>query len=149
MANLNIINTFSLTTQGVTLTGKQGEAADLAAEEYAHSITGTAYYTPGVIATATVRTLYDEDSNFPATFDYLYFWADQTVYLQLIAQATNVTFKVSAYLPFVLPGFGTLLAAANTTLITGGSEPALSVIDSIAVGNYSGNSANYILALFD
>ena len=54
-----------------------------------------------------------------------------------------------ANVPLVLPGFDSINAAANSTLITGGTEPTMSDIDSIALGNYSGSTANYTLAVID
>lgn len=149
MATLSIWNYFQLDSQGVEKTGKQGTSTDAAQTPFDVTVTGTDYAMTGSIATATVRTLWDEDSNFPATFDYLHFWCDQIVYLQLIAQGTNVIHRIAAKQPFVLPGYSTILAAANTTPIAGGTEPTLSQIDSILLGNYSGSTANFTLTLVD
>jgi hypothetical protein len=146
-AQFSLINNFTVALQGNTVTGKQGDADDGFSDPEVITITGKHYRNADVIPTATVRTLWDEDSNFPATWLYLHFWADATVYLQLIAQATNVKLKVVGEIPFTM-SVNSLLAAADTTLITGGSEPTLSTIDSIAIGNYTGNDVNYKLDLF-
>lgn len=149
MATLKIINNFELTSLGVSKYGKQGAAADGMTDEMEYTVTGTSHIITGSLATATVVTVYDDDDDTPADFDYLYFWADQDLYIQIIGSGTNVIFKIEATLPFVLPGFDTILAAANTTIITGGTEPTMTDIDSIVLGNYSGNSASYLFAVID
>jgi hypothetical protein len=149
VATLSITNNFSLPTQGNTLTGKQGAAADGFAAALAITVSGTVHQVVGSLTTATVATVYDDDDDFPADWDYLFFWADQISYIQLIGSGSNVIFKLAATQPFVLPGYDSLLAAANTTIITGGSEPALTDIDSIVVGNYSGNTMNYLFIVID
>lgn len=149
MPNLLIVNRFAILSQGGLLIGKQGLADDAENDEYAISVTGNVHRDVGTIATATVRTVYDDDTNFPADWKYAFLWSDQTVYVQLIGSSTNVTIKVAAFQPFVLPGFDSLLAVANTTPITGGSEPTLQDCDSILVGNYSGSTANYVFAVID
>ena len=149
MATLSIINNFELTSQGRTRTGKQGAAADGADEPLDVTVSGTVHEVIGSLATASVVTVYDDDNDVPADWDYLYFWADQDCYLQVIGSGTNVTFKVEATQPFVLPGFDTVLAAADTTAITGGTEPTLTDIDSVVIGNYSGNTMNYHFCVID
>lgn len=148
-ATLKIINNFEITTQGVTYTGKQGLAADSADEAFEVTVDGTVHHVTGSLATATVVTVYDDDNDVPIDWEYLFFWADQDCYIQLIGAATNVIFKIEAKEPFVLPGFDSLLAAADTTAITGGSEPSVADIDSIVIGNYSGNTMNYVFAVID
>ena len=148
-ATLKIINSFELTAQGVSMSGKQGLAADGMTDEYEITVAGTYHHMTGSIATATVNTIYDDDNDFPIDWDYLWFWADQIVYLQIVGSATNATFKIAAYQPFVLPGYDSVLAAADTTIITGGSEPSVTDIDSIVLGNYSGNTANYVFVVID
>jgi hypothetical protein len=153
MANLNIIDRFSIEVNGTTFAANHGESDTLASEFYAFSesptVTGLIYTYIGQIPTATVRTAWDEDSNFPTDFDYLWFWADQTVYLQLIGQTGSETVKVRKYAPFKLSGYGSIRPVASTALITGSSEPSMEEIDSIAIGNYSGSTANVKLFLFD
>jgi hypothetical protein len=150
MATLSIINNFSLDSNGRTKEGKQGLAADAIADAYtALAVTGTTHYVEGVLATAAVATVYDDDDDLPADWDYRYFWADQICYIQIIGPTMNVIFKVAPYVPFVLPGYDSILAAANATPITGGAEPTLSDIDSVVIGNYSGNSMNYLFAVID
>ncbi len=149
MATLNILNNFELTSQGLTYSGKQGASADAIATEYLITVTGTIHQVGGVLATATVVTVYDDDNDVPADWDYLFYWADAISYIQLIGSGTNVIFKIAANQPFVLPGYDSLLAAADTTIITGGTEPTLTDIDSIVIGNYSGSSMNYVFAVID
>lgn len=146
-ATLSIVNNFDLSAQGLDITGKQGAATAAFATAYDITVTGTCHRVIDAIPTATVRTAYDASTDFPATFAYVHYWADQITYVQIVSSATNATFKIAAYQPFVLPGYGTILAAANTTLITGGSEPTLAAVAKIAVGNYSGSTANYILSI--
>ena len=147
MSTLNVWTYLSHSLVGGETTAKQGTSTDAPQTPFAITAAGHQYDLKGTLATATVKTLWDEDSNFPATFLYAHFWADQICYLQLVAQSTNVVHRVAAKQPFVLPGYSTILPAANTTLITGGTEPTLSQIDSIAIGNYTGTTLNFHLLL--
>lgn len=149
MATLEIVNNFSLAAQGVTAAGKQGAADDNFADAFQVTVSGVWHMLVGSLATATVVTAYDDDDDVPADWDYLYYWADQITYVQLVGSASNVIFKVAAKQPFVLPGYDSLLAAANTTPIAGGAEPALTDIDQVVLGNYSGNTANYLFCIID
>lgn len=149
MATLNIINNFELDSQGSVKTGKQGEIADAVTDQLPVTVTGTCHHVTGSLATATVVTVYDDDNDVPADFDYLYFWCDVDMYIQIVGSGSNVIFKVEAFQPFVLPGFDTILAAADTTIITGGTEPTLTDIDSVVIGNYSGGTGNYLFAVID
>ena len=151
MATLSIINNFSLPLLGNTFTGKQGAAADDFLEPFEHTVDGKIHYVSSTLATASAVTLWDEDNDAPTTGDYIFFWADQDVHLQLIAQATNVIVPVEANVPFVLGGGSTglkILAAADTTAITNGGS-TLSQIDSVVLGNSSGSTVNYVFALID
>lgn len=150
MSTLSIINNFELDSNGRVKSGKQGAADDGADEPYEGlTVSGTCHLVEGSLATATVVTVYDDDNDVPADFDYLYLWCDQAVYIQIIGSGSNAIFKVAAKVPFVLSGFDTVLAAADTTAITGGTEPTLTDIDSVVIGNYSGNTANYLFAVID
>jgi hypothetical protein len=143
VATLSILNSFELDSNGRLKSGKQGEADSAVGTAFELTVSGTCHFLEGTLATATVITLWDDDNDFPADFDYLY------CYLQFVGTATNFTLKVEAYCPFVLPGFDELLAAASTTLITGGTEPTMESIDSVALGNYSGNTLNYTFSVID
>jgi len=150
---LKIINTVTMqsTLTGLPTLGKHGAATLGQTDPYELSLTnGLVFDVAHTLATATVATLWDDDSNFPATFNYLHFWADQDCYLQLINNSigTNVVHKLIKLLPFDL-SHESFVATANTTLITGGTEPTADTMDSIALGNYSGSTLNYHLLLFD
>lgn len=135
--------------QGLTHSGKQGAAADAATEAFEVTVGGQIHKVVGSLATASVVTVYDDDNDTPADFDYLFFWADQDCYIQIIGSGSNVIFKIEAKVPYWISGFDTILAAADTTAITGGTEPTLTDIDSVVIGNYSGNTMNYVLAVID
>ena len=155
MATLSIINSFSMASQGVTRTGKQGAAANSATTAFdltastTPAIAGTIHSVTDTLATATVVTIWDEDSDSPVDFDYFHVWADQIFYVQVIGTATNFIVKVAAYVPFVLAGFDDILAAADTTIITGGAEPSVTAVDSIVLGNYSGTTMNYVASFIN
>lgn len=149
MATLSIINTFELVAQGLSVIGKQGLAASLVTDVYDITVSGTTHHVVGSLATATVVTVYDDDDDSPADWDYLFYWADQISYIQIIGPTMSVVFKIAAYQPFVLPGYDSLTAAASATAITGGSEPSPSDIDSVVLGNYSGTTMNYLFAVID
>lgn len=155
MTTLNILNSFELSSDGVSNVGKQGTSTsglfDVLAltSSTTPALAGTTKYVKGSLATATVNTVWATATDFPATFDYLYFWADQIMYIQVIGTATNATFKIGATIPFVLAGYGSVLAAANTTIITGGAEPSVTALTKVVLGNYSGSTANYLLAIID
>jgi hypothetical protein len=146
--DLEILDSFSVETQGRTITGKQGDYDDNTDEPFVVSVTGTSHDIVGSIATATVKTVWDDDDDLPATWDFFYFWCDQDVYLQFVGTATNFTIKVEAKVPFKM-SFQKLLAAASTTDIVGGTEPTTETIDHINIGNYSGNTANYQATVID
>lgn len=149
MATLSITNNLELTSQGVTTDAKQGLAASPLAEPFDITVSGTVHKVIGSLPTATVRIVYDDDDDAPADWDYLYFWADQICSIQIVGSGSNVIHRVAAYQPFVLPGYGTMLAAANTTIMDGGTEPTLTDIDTVAIGNYSGNTMNYVFLVID
>lgn len=148
-ATLSIINNFTVSSQGIAKSGKQGTYSDSFNEAFDITVAGSVHQVTGVLATATVATVYDDDDDVPADWDYLFYWADQDSYIQIIGPTMSVVFKVAAKQPFVLPGFDSLTAAASATAITGGSEPAPSDIDSVVIGNYSGSSMNYHFAVID
>jgi hypothetical protein len=152
MATLSIINTFSLDSNGQIVGGKQGSADDLATTPFDITVTGTGHYIPFSLLTATVVTIYDDDDDVPANWNYLWLWSDQNLYIQIIGSATNVILPVLAKTPFnlapITAGLG-MLAAANTTAITGGTEPTLTDIDSVVLGNYSGTTAVGLFVVVD
>ena len=149
MPTLNINSNFELDSQGSIKSGKHGLAASPSTDPLEVTVSGTSHHVTGSLATANVATVYDDDDDVPADWDYLFYWADQDSYLQIIGSGSNVIFKVKAYTPFWLPGYDSILAAANTTIITGGTEPTLTDIDSIVIGNYSGSTMNYLFCVID
>lgn len=153
---LNVTNAFSVTINGVTYVGKQGAIAGSASDAFAYTIDGAIHLASNPLATATVVTVYDDDDDKPVDFNYLFFWADVDMYIQIIGSGTNVIFKQMAFMPYVMAHPGTvaatkcgMLAAANTTIMTGGTEPTLTDIDSVVLGNYSGSTGNYFFAVID
>lgn len=158
-STLSVLCNFELSDgQGLTTSGKQGLAADASSEPLEFSlsgspftnspaIAGTAHGGPGTLATATARTVYDDDDDFPIDWDFLFFWADQDCYIQLIASATQVSIQVRAGLPFIL-GYDSILAAANTTALSG-TEPVVTDIDSVVIQNNSGSTMNYRFYVID
>lgn len=149
VANLYITTGFSLFSQGNLKSIRQGAVASSPNDPLAVVVTGNVHFVTGSLATAAVATVYDDDDDLPADWDYLYFWADQTLYVQVIAGATSCVFKVQALVPFTLPGFDSILPAASATPISGVLEPTLTDIDSVVIGNYSGVAANYNFAVID
>ncbi len=149
MASLYVVNNFELVAQGQPRTGKQGVAADGFNAPLLLSVAGTIHQVVGSLPTANVFLVYDDDANLPVDWDYLYLWADQDLYVQLIGSASNVIFKVKATQPFVLPGYDSVLAAANTTPMSALTEPTLTDIDSVVLGNYSGLTANFNFCVID
>lgn len=148
MATLNIVSNFELLAQGLLLTGKQGLSTSGPSEPFQVTVSGLAHRVVGSLATASVVTVFDDDDDVPADWDFMHLWADQDLYVQVIGSGSNAIFKVLAKVPFTLT-YDSLLAAANTTPITGGAEPSLTDIDSIVLGNYTGSTANYVAAFVD
>lgn len=146
--DLEIINNLSVASQGVTTTAKQGAIADGPSDVHVISVAGDVHQVKREIATATVHTVFDDDDDQPTDFDYLHLWTSCDMYIQIIGSGSHVVFKVYAKTPFTMT-YDTILAAANTTAITGGAEPSLTDIDSILVGNYSGSAGNYVFTIVD
>lgn len=146
---LKLIANMEISVDGEPVTVKQGAASDNAKTAFEISVTGNIHHTHGSLSTASVRTLFDDDNDDPADFDYAIFWSDQDCYIQFIGASTNFAVKVEAKVPFIIPGFDSLYTAANTTAITGGTEPTMEDIDSIVLGNYSGETLRYKLLIID
>ena len=142
-ATLKIIDNMEVTIGGVTFRIQQGASGTNVKTADEVSVTGQCHYVASTLATATVITVWDDDNDFPIDFQYLKYKADQDSYIQIVGSATNAIFKVEANKVFSLSGFDTILAAADTTIITGGTEPTLTDIDNITIGNYSGETMNY------
>lgn len=148
MATLNVSNFFTISAKGNTLTGKHGETTDATTTPFAITVTGNVHYIPGQLSTASIVTVFDDDDDVPVDWDYFFLWASYDLYVQIIGSGSNVILKCLAKVPFTL-SYDSMLAAANTTAIAGGSEPSLTDIDSIVLGNYSGNTADFLAAFVD
>lgn len=152
MATLTIINNATLSTQGNSIIGKQGNATDTISTGYSLTgILGQNHQRTGLLATATAALLYNAATDLPATGKYLHFWADQNCMIQLIGATANVIHPVTALVPFVLSGGAgavlALLATANTTAISGAAAPTLETLAKVYIANYSGLSMNYTLLI--
>lgn len=141
MADLSLISRFTVELNGVEFSGKQGSAADAAADAFVIDVDRGELKT-GSLETATARTLWDEDADNPTGFGFLFLWASADCYVQLIGQATNYVQKVEAKVPFVL-GSDQMLAAANTTALSG-TEPSVEAVDSVVIQNNSGSPLDYL-----
>lgn len=154
MATLKLINYMILNSQGVDTVGKQGNILDASTDLYNPAtstvlIAGDKHDVRKTLATATVVTAYDDSASAVTGFDYGFFWADVDMYVQLVTASVQVIHKVLAKTPYVIPGYGTCLPAANTTIMSGGTEPTTVEIKKINIGNYSGSTGNFILLLVD
>lgn len=149
MANLNIKNSFSITVRGKEIVGWQGtDAANDANDVFTLTVDGKTEYQSTQLADAAAATLWDEDSDLPANFDFLFIVADQDLDLQLIANSLHVVLQLKAGVPFVL-GYDDVLVAVNTTEIVADATPSYEDIDSVRINNRSGTDANYVFFLVD
>ncbi len=144
---LNIINSFSVEIDGISYTGKQGASSDSITDEYGITITGDAYILPFTLLPSIAKLAWDEDTDFPVDFAYMFIWADGDIYIQVIGSATNFVVKQLAKVPFTL-SYGSILAAANTTPITSGVAPSVTDVDSVYVSNLSTTATVRGLAAF-
>lgn len=154
-ASLNIIDSFSaVAAMGQSIVGNQGVAGNPASTPINYSaisltgvfgsptFMGTSYGEYGTLATATALKIYDSSVMKPATWNFFWLWSDQPLYVQFIGSATNFVTQILPSVPFKMIVDG-LLAAANTTPITGGSTPTLTAIATVYIANYSGTTANW------
>lgn len=148
-AILDIVNNLELVNQGITLDAKQGAITDLMATPYRLSngitVNGNVHRVANSLATGTAVLVYDAATAPIATFVYGHFWADVTMYVQLITSTTESRERIDAKAPKTFSG--KLIASGGTTPITGGAEPGVTAISKIYVGNYTGSVGNYILTL--
>ena len=152
--DLNILCNFDMTVRGVTISARQGTDANAATTDpFVVSVTGDAQSVPFTLATATALTIWDDDDDKPSDFDFLFFVADQNMFIQIIASATSVVFPVLAGVPFILAPktdalTAKMLGAATTTPISG-SAPSVTEIDSVVIQNNSGETAHGMLVVVD
>jgi hypothetical protein len=141
--SLTVVNNLTAVGVGGTvLLAKQGGVAAEFDEGYAVTVTGYPLSIEAAIPTATVVKVYDDDTHTPANPLYWHFWATANLYVQFVGATSQFTVPLHAYVPLVLYG-NTILAAANTTDLTGGAEPTLEDVDHVNLANYSGGSADY------
>lgn len=159
-ATLSILNSFELSSNtGKVIEESQGDFADPSSEPLelsvsavpfssAPAIAGTCHHMPFTLATATVLKVWDDDTHKPSDFDYLHVICDEDFYVQVVGSATNFTIKCMAFVPWTMT-YDQVLAAANTTDITGGTEPTMEDIDHINIGNYTGNTLDGVFTVID
>lgn len=147
--SLDLVNNFTVSVNGFTQVGNQGMSQNDFSDPYRVTVTGECHVTGGQLATATVRSVYETAGDYPTSWAYLWLVADQICYVQLIGSGTNAILKLAAYQPFVLPGYNKILAAADTTAIAGNSEPSVTTIANVYLGNYSGTTLNYQFAVIN
>ena len=150
MATVRTIVNLELLSQGVPFRGKQGAAANAAADWLlTANLDGEIHQRIGSVGDAAAETLYDAANDLPATWDILFFWCDQNVHLQLLeidsGSGTNVIISVLATFPFIM-GDGDLAAVVSESPISNGAT-TLDPIDQVIVGNSSGSTANYVFAV--
>lgn len=149
MATLNVKSSFSLSVNGKVVEGWHGTSATNDADDVmAVTVDGVVNYQPATLATATARTVWDDDDDAPADWDFFFLNSDQDLDLQIIGATLNVHLHVKAGIPVVM-GYDDILAAINTTPITGGATPAYEEIDSLRINNRSGTTANYVFFVVD
>lgn len=148
MATLSVWNHFTLPSQGVEKTGKHGTITDAVQTPFDITVTGTCHQATGTIADDEIATIWDEDDDAPAGFDFCHIWTDQDCYLQVIGAATSFVVSITAKVPFVLSS-DSILAAASTTPMTAGVAPSVEDIDSLVLSNMSGSTMNYVASFVD
>ena len=152
---LSVINTVEMaTTIGSSVYGRQGPVATPASLAATVSVGGQAYSRTGSLDAAALATIYNAQTDLPATFDYLWFKSSQVTQIQLLSTASHVVLPVAANQPFVLganPGESiatcAILGVANATDII--AQATLEVIDGITIMNVSSSTADYQLILVD
>ncbi len=156
MANVNITTILEVSGHGTITIGKHGAQSDSIQVPKVITVTGTLGEKRSSLAASGLATLYDkatESAVIPATFNFLYFWADQDYQIQLITASTEVTHSGAAEVPTILSEGGALgsvglLASAGTTNNT--AVAVLATVDEITIHNISSTTAmNYHLILVD
>jgi len=134
-------------SQGINISGKQGMASNPATTPLSITVSGTVHSMIGTASDEAETILWATATDPPATWDYLFFWADQAVQLQMVATASAATFEVAQYAPFVLSNYKMLGIATNTQLA---AQATTTAIESILMGNYDADATcNYRLVLID
>ena len=150
MATVRTIVNLELLSQGVPFRGKQGAAANAAADWLlTANLDGEIHQRIGSVGDAAAETLYDAANDLPATWDILFFWCDKSgPHLQLIdnnSTGTHVVFPMLLNFPFIL-GNGKMLAVADEQKITN-DQTAVQDITQVVLGNSSGATVNYVFAV--
>lgn len=144
MASLNIKNSFSIAVRGREIEGWQGtDSANDADDAFTVTVDGKVLDASGVLATGSGRTIFDNSSSYPASWDFFFINSDQDLDVQLIGSTLNATVHLKAGIPLVI-AYQHLLAAIDTTVQTGGATPGYETIAKINISNRSGTDANYV-----
>jgi hypothetical protein len=134
--DLNVKCNFEITIRGITFTGKQGTATDGIDDAFVISVDGKAHCMPFELAVDTTMTLWDDDNDNPLDFDFMFIWADQNCFIQVINSATSFSVPHLAKVPFILaPKTDGLtaksLGEASTTPMA--AAPSVTEIDSVCI----------------
>lgn len=144
-ASVKIINTATLTSDGVPLVAKHGPSSLDIDEAFEYSVNGQGNVLQGQVADAAMKTAWDSTDN-PTTWAYCHLTVDQDgCFAGFIEATTRVIFQLKANVPLVLP-LNLMLAAVSTSDISG--SPAVTAITKIQVLNNSGTTVNYRLAIY-
>ena len=143
MATLKAKSNIQMTTQGMTVSGKQGPTTAGFEVPLEITVTGLAHGGPGTLGTGiTAAVLWNSADDDPTTFEYFWYCGDQDATIQLMTAGTNVRLGVRANAPFSL-GKSLLLAAADTTAMTTAAGSTVAIA-SIRVFQSSGSTMNYV-----
>lgn len=154
MATLKTTCTISMSSQGITVDGKHGAASDASTTAVEMTVTGTVHERIGTVGDSAGAVMFASSGasgdDLPSAFDYLFFWSDQNVHIQLmdVANSNWAEIGVTAKHPFIMSDGDILVHDSDTSAISDASA-TLNAIDKIVVGNSSGATANYHLILVD
>lgn len=142
-ATLRIIHTFQLLSdRGGDCSGKHGTNASNPKDPLKISLDGKRHHVASDVANEGNVVLWENAENDePTTFDLMYFWADQDVWLEFIDDTDSVAFLIRQYVPFSLGYDDISITPADTTPSTGATAPTNENIDKINVHNVSGETS--------
>lgn len=147
-AVLNVINSFTVTINGQTFSGSQGVAGAAPTDPLQITLLGECVYQANQLATADADIAWQSADDEPAVISYLFFWCDQPMFLQLLTAGGQFVVLVPAFTPMILPA-GSILVNASTAALDGTATPTVVPLTKAVVCNRSGNTGNYLLAVFE